>query len=70
MLLPDSVSMPDARLRQAAAAADDAAVGQRVGLVENQRGASLRMTLGLARNSPLPPLPTCSVPAETVVVPL
>ena len=62
----------DARagLRQAAAAADDAAEGQVVGVVENQRVLLSRHAGPVPRSSPLPPLPTCSVPAEIVVPPV
>ena len=57
-----------AGLRQTAAAADDAAEGQRVGVIEDQR-AVVDQRAG-AQEPPLPPLPSCSVPAEIVVPPV
>ena len=69
MLLPVRVKRARAGLRQAAAAADDAAVGQRVGVIEDQ-GAVAQATLRAGQDSPLPPLPICSVPAVIVVAPL
>ena len=61
----------DARagLRQAAVAADDAAEGRGGGRLKTRLPLSSTPLL-LPSAAPLPPLPTCSVPAEIVVPPL
>ena len=57
-----------AGLRQAAGAADGAAEGRGAGEVENQRHCC--RSPGRCPSVPVPPLPTCRVPAPTVVAPL
>ena len=59
-----------AGLHQRAAAADRAGVGQGVGVLKTRAAPLLTLMLGLAMASPLVPLPICSVPPLTWVLPV
>ena len=69
MLLPSKRQNARAGLRQAAAAADEPPKVELSVWLKTRLPLSRHAAL-LPIDAPLPPLPTCSVPAEIVVLPL